>query len=66
MAGGEVVEVDDLLDITLHVANELELNIGLEQCPGDLVEAFVEDFLVDYRGIAHLLESTRYAPSQLR
>ena len=58
---GKVVEVDDALDVGLHVANELELNIGLEKRASDVVEAIVEDFLVDDRRIAHLLKSTRNA-----
>ena len=61
VAGGEVVKIDDLLDIRLHVADELELHIGLQESASDLVEAFVEDLLVDYGRIAHLLKSTRYA-----
>lgn len=63
VTGGKVVQIDDLLDVGLHVADELELDIGLEQGASDLVEAFVEDLLVDHRRIAHLLESTRNAPS---
>lgn len=66
VTGGEIIEIDDLLDIGLHVADELELNIGLKQGASDLVEALVQDLLVDYGRIAHLLESTRDAPSQLR
>ena len=63
VTGGEVVEVDDLLDIALHVADELELDIGLKKSTSDLVQAFVQDLLVDDGRIAHLLKSTRYAPS---
>lgn len=66
VARSEIVEINDLLDIRLHVTNELELDIGLEESSGDLVEAVVERFLVDHRRVAHLLNGTRYAPSQLR
>jgi hypothetical protein len=62
VAGGEVVEVDDLLDVGLHFADELELHICLKKSPRYLVEALVEDLFVYYGRIAHLLESTRYAP----
>ena len=62
VASGEIVEIDDLLDIGLHISDELELDIGLKESPSDLVEAFVEYLLVDDGRIAHLLESTRYAP----
>lgn len=65
VASGEVVEIDELLDIGLHIPDELELHIGLQESAGDFVEAFIQDFLVDDCGIAHLLESTRYAPAQL-
>lgn len=65
VAGGEVVEIDELLDIGLHIPDELELDIGLQESAGDFVEAFIQDFLVDDCGIAHLLESPRYAPAQL-
>lgn len=65
VAGGEIVEIDDLLDVDLHVADHLELDIGLEEGSGDLVEAFVEDLLVDDRRIAHLLQSAGDAPAQL-
>ena len=63
VASSEFLEIDDLLDVGLHIADELELNIGLEKSAGDLVEALVEDLLVDDGGIAHLLESTGDAPS---
>ena len=63
VACSEIVEVDNVLDVGLHVADELELNIGLEKRARDVVEAIVEDFLVDDRRIAHLLKSTRNAPS---
>ena len=63
VAGGEVVEVDDALDVGLHFADELELHIGLEERARDVVEAIVEDFLVDDGRIAHLLKSTRNAPT---
>ena len=66
VTGGEIVEVDDFFDVGLHVADELELDVGLEEGAGDVVEAVVEDLLVDHRRVAHLLQSTRYAPSQLR
>ena len=54
---GEVIEIDDFLDIGLHVADELELNIGLKQGASDLVDAPLQDLLVDYGRIDHLLES---------
>ena len=63
MASGGIIEVDDLLDIGLHIANELELDIGLEKRTRDLVETIVEHFLVNDGGIAHLLKSTRDASS---
>jgi len=62
VTGSKIVKVDNVLDVGLHVANELELNIGLEKSASDVVEAIVEHLLVDHRGIAHLLESTRNAP----
>ena len=62
VTSGEIVEVNNLLDVGLHVADELELNIRLEKSSGDLVEALVQHLLVDHRRIAHLLESTRDAP----
>lgn len=63
VASGEVVEVDDALDVSLHFTDELELHIGLEECARDVIEAIVEDFLVDDGRIAHLLKSTRNAPT---
>ncbi|KAM2958383.1 hypothetical protein FF2_025252 [Malus domestica] len=50
-------QIHDLLDIGLHVADELELNIGLEQGASDLIDSPIQDLLVDYNRIAHLLES---------
>lgn len=55
MAGGEILDVDDALDVVLHVADELELDVGVEEGAVDLVEALVQDLLVDDRRIAHLL-----------
>lgn len=63
VTSSQIVQIDDLLDIGLHIADELELHIGLEQSAGDLVQALVQDLLVDHRRIAHLLKSTGYAPS---
>ena len=56
VAGSEVVKIDDLLNIGLHVADELELHIELSESVSDLVKA-----LVNYGCIAHLSKSTRYA-----
>ena len=63
VTSSEIFQIDDLLDIGLHIADELELHIGLEKSAGDLIEALVEDLLVDHGRIAHLLESTGDAPS---
>lgn len=62
MASCEIIKIDDFLDVGLHIADELELHIGLEKRAGYLVEAIIESLLVNYGGIAHLLESTRNAP----
>lgn len=62
VSSSEIVEIDGLLDIGLHIADELELNIGLKESPSGFVEAFVEYLLVDDRRIAHLLESKQYTP----
>lgn len=51
----EIVKIDDLLDVDLHVAYHLELDIRLKESSRNLVQAFVEDLLVDDCGIAHLL-----------
>ena len=63
VTGGNVVEVDNLLDLAQHVADELELDIRLKKSTSDLIQAFVQNLLVDDDCIAHLLKSTRYAPS---
>lgn len=65
-ASGEGLKVDDALDVGLHVADHLELDIGLEEGARDLVEAVVEHFLVDHRGVAHLRQGAGDAPAQLR
>ena len=65
MTGGEVIQIDNFLDIGLHVTDKLELDIGLKKSAGDLVETFVQNLLVDDRRIAHLLEGTGDAPSKL-
>ena len=65
-AGGEGLEVDDLPDVGLHVADHLELDVGLQERAGDLVEALPEHLLVDHRGVAHLRERAGDAPAQLR
>lgn len=65
MAGGEVLGVDDALDVGLHVSDHLELDIGLEESAGNLVEALVHHLLVDDRRVAHLLESAGDAPAEL-
>lgn len=65
VARGEVVEVDDALDVGLHVADELELDVGLEERAGDLVEALAEHLLVDDRRVAHLLQRAGDAPAEL-
>jgi hypothetical protein len=41
VTGSEIVEIDDFLDISLHVANKLELDIGLKKRASDLVQAVV-------------------------
>ena len=63
VTSSKVVEVDNLLDVALHVTNELELDIRLKKSASDLVQAFIQNLLVDDDCIAHLLKSTRYAPS---
>jgi len=62
MTSGEIIKINDLLDVGRHITNELKLNIGLQEGASDLIEAFVENFLIDDRRIAHLLESTGNAP----
>lgn len=62
-AGGERLEVDDALDVGLHVADHLELDIRLEERARDLVEAVVEHLLVDHRGVAHLRQGAGDAPA---
>jgi hypothetical protein len=64
--GGERLEVDDALDVGLHVADHLELNVGLQERARDLVEAVVEHLLVDHRRVAHLRERAGDAPAELR
>lgn len=63
VASSKIIDVDDLLNIGLHIPNEFELNIGLKKSTSDLVETIVENFLIDDGRIAHLLESTGYTPS---
>lgn len=63
MPGGEIVDVDDALDVVLHVADELELYVGVEEGAVDLVEAVVQDLLVYDRRIAHLLYRAGYGPA---
>lgn len=41
VTGGEIVKIDDFLDIGLHITNKLELNIGLKKSASDLVQAIV-------------------------
>lgn len=65
VTGSEVIEINNFLDIGLHITDKLELDIGLKKSAGDLVETFVQNFLVDHRRAAHLLESTRNAPPKL-
>lgn len=63
VTSSEVIQIDNLFNIGLHITDELELNIGLEQSASDLVEAFIECLLIDHSGIAHLLKSAGYAPA---
>lgn len=63
VARGEIIKIDDFLDVGLHLTDELELNIGLKKSTRDLVEAVVQNLLVDYGGITHLLDRPGYAPS---
>ena len=64
--GGEGLEVDDLPDVGLHVADHLELDVGLQERARDLVEALPEHLLVDHRRVAHLRERAGDAPAELR
>ena len=65
-AGGERPEVDGALDAGLHVADHVELDVGLQERAGDLVEAVAEDLLVDDRGARHPRERAGEAPAELR
>lgn len=65
-AGGERPEIDGALDAGLHVADHVELDVGLQEGAGDLVEAVAEDLLVDDRGVRHPRERAGEAPAELR
>lgn len=65
VAGGEVVKIDDSLDVGLHVPDQLELDVGLQQRARDLVQAFAEHLLIDNGGVAHLLQRPGDAPAEL-
>lgn len=65
-AGGQRLEVDDALDVGLQVADHLELDVGLQERAGDVVEAVAEDLLVDHRVVAHLRQRAGDAPAELR
>ena len=58
MTSSKIIKIDNLLDISLHILNELELNIGLKKRTSDFIETLIENFLIHYDGIAHFLEST--------
>ncbi|KAL6981342.1 hypothetical protein U1Q18_022971 [Sarracenia purpurea var. burkii] len=58
----EIFEIDVLLNVGLHIEDDLKMNIGLKESSHDLVKAFIEDLLVDDCRIAHVPESVRYAP----
>lgn len=65
VSGSKVIKIDDLLNVSLHITDQLELNIGLKKSSGDLVKALIQNFLINDCRIAHLLKSTRYARTQL-
>lgn len=64
--GGERLEVDDALDVGLHIADHLELDVGLQERARDLIEAVAEHLLVDHGGVAHLRQRAGDAPAELR
>jgi len=63
VACSEVVGVDDALDVVMHVADELEPDVSVEEGPVDLVEALVQDLLVYDRRVAHLPYRAGYGPA---
>lgn len=65
MARSEIIEIDNLFNIGLHITNELELHIGLKESARDLVKAIVQHLLVDDGRIAHLLKSAGNTSTQL-
>lgn len=65
-ACGERLEVDDALDVGLHVADHLELDVGLQERARDLVEAVAENLLVDDGGVAQPRQRAGDAPAELR
>jgi len=48
VTGSEMIEIDDILNIGVHVSDEVELNIGLKESSIDLVETIIEDCFVDH------------------
>lgn len=63
MTGGELFEINNVLDINLHVSNKLEPNIGLKESSIDLIETISESFLVDHCCVVHFVKSTSNASS---
>jgi hypothetical protein len=49
VTGSEMIEIDDFLNIGVHVMDEVELNTGLKESSIDLVETIMEDSLADHR-----------------
>lgn len=63
MTGSEIFQIHYPLDVALHVADLLELDVGAKKCASDLVEALIQNLLVDDGCIAHMLYGSRYSPS---
>lgn len=63
MAGGEILQIYDGLDVFLHIADELKLHISAKEGASDLIEALIKDLLVNDCGIAHVLYRTGDSPS---
>jgi len=63
VTGGELLKINNVLDINLHVSNKLESNIGLNERSIDLIETIGESFLVDDCCVVQFVKSTSNASS---
>jgi len=63
VTGGELLKINNVLDINLHVSNKLESNIGLNERSIDLIETISESFLVDHCCVVQFVKSTSNASS---